>query len=46
MIPVKSRSENEVLAIVVVLVLVLGFFGDFEDENEESAVIAEFSDRL
>jgi Tfp pilus assembly protein PilO len=40
-------SGNEVLAIlVIVLVLVLGFLGDFEDENEEDAVIAEFSDRL
>jgi hypothetical protein len=31
-----------------VLVLVLGFFGNFEedDENEDDAVIAEFSDRL
>jgi hypothetical protein len=30
--------------LVVVPVLVLGFFGDFEDE--EDAVSAEFSDRL
>jgi hypothetical protein len=31
---------------VVVFVLVLGFFGNFEDEDEEDAIIAEFSDRL
>ncbi len=41
-------SENEVLAIllVVFLVLAFGFFGDSEDEKEEEAGIAEFSDRL
>jgi hypothetical protein len=33
-----------VLLLVLVLVLVLGCFGDFE--NEEDALIAEFSDRL
>ena len=32
--------------LVVVLVLVLGYSGDFEDENEKDAVIAEYSDRL
>jgi hypothetical protein len=36
--------------LTLVLVLVLGYFGDFEDddddENEEHAVIAEFSDAL
>jgi hypothetical protein len=41
--PAPERlSENEVLAIL--LVVVLGFFGDFEDEdddeNEEDAVMA------
>jgi hypothetical protein len=41
---IKRLSENEVLAILLVVVLVLGFFRGFEDEdddeNEEDAVIA------
>jgi hypothetical protein len=36
------------LLLVVVLVLVLGYFGDFEDEdeNEKDALVAGFLDRL
>jgi hypothetical protein len=45
---IYGLSENEVLAIllVVFLVLAFGFFGDSEDEKEEEAGSAEFSDRL
>jgi hypothetical protein len=46
----ERLSDNEVLALLLLVVLVLGFFRDFEDEDEEEndddLVVTPFSDRL